>query len=179
MAHRLDSVGQAGERIKHRFPDLLSGQARRVKLWRGIPWRCGDVGRLKVVAAMQRQQQQPRQQGLIASLSDLALTSSLLAVCAPVLVMVVHLATGHPLDSARSSQLPGPLLALAMGTFVLVPMLALTGAASSLLVTGALIFSKTRTGQSWSRAVFLICVAAWGVVTAVIYDVVVIPVITS
>ena len=128
------------------------------------------------MARVERNDQQPRPQGLAGSLSELALTSSLLAVCAPVLVLAINLVTGHQLNSAERSH--GPLLALAMGTFVLVPMLALTGAVSALLVAGGAIFSHPRPPQTISRTAFLLCVAAWGVVSAVVYDVVVIPAIT-
>ncbi len=108
------------------------------------------------------------------------MASSLLAVCIPVLVLAVYLATGHPLDRAPSSTtLPGPLVALAFASFVLVPMLALVGAAASITVTGATVLSHERRRHELARALFLVCVAAWGVITAYVYDIFVIPVITK
>lgn len=119
-------------------------------------------------------------QGLMGSLHELSMASSLLAVCMPVIVLAVHLLTGHPLDSSPSSTTwPGPLVAITFASFVLVPMLALVGAASSLLVTGATVLSPERRRGELARAFFIVCVAAWGVITAYVYDIYVIPVITK
>ncbi|HEY5477268.1 MAG TPA: hypothetical protein VIK11_11220 [Tepidiformaceae bacterium] len=119
-------------------------------------------------------------QGLMGSLVELSMASSLLAVCMPVLVLVVHLVTGHPLDSAPSSTtLPGPLVAITFASFVLVPMLALVGAAASLAVAGGTVMSRERRKRELARAFFVVCVAVWGVITAYVYDVFVIPVITK
>lgn len=114
------------------------------------------------------------------SLQELSMASSLLAVCMPVIVLAVHLVTGHPLDSAPSSTtLPGPLVAITFASFVLVPMLALVGAAASIAVTGATVLSPERRHRELARAFFIVCVAAWGVITAYVYDIYVIPVITK
>jgi len=114
------------------------------------------------------------------SLVELSMASSLLAVCMPVLVLVVHLVTGHPLDSAPSSTtLPGPLVAITFASFVLVPMLALVGAAASLAVAGGTVMSRERRKRELARAFFVVGVAVWGVITAYVYDVFVIPVITK
>jgi hypothetical protein len=117
-----------------------------------------------------------RPQGLRGSLDELSLRASLIAICAPVAVVLLRLATGYSPGGDNRGDIPDPVLAIAIASFILVPMLALTGAATALVVMAATLWS--RDDRSW-RAVFLLSVGASAMATAVLYDIVVIPEITA
>ncbi len=118
-----------------------------------------------------------RQRGLIRSLNDLSLRTSFAAICLPMGVVAVAYATGNALHASDPNPDPGvPLLSLALGTFVLVPMLALTGALTAIVLAISLLWlpgagSLTRT----MHALFVLAVGVWAVVTAAAYDWYVVP----
>lgn len=118
----------------------------------------------------------PVAEGLLRSLSELSLRSSLFAIGLPAGIALAFRITGHSVTSGSSTgDLAFPVLAVAIGSFVLIPMLALTGAATAAMVAGHLLWFGR--GSRW-RPLFLVCLAAWAVVTAYAYDTVVIPSIT-
>lgn len=118
--------------------------------------------------------------GLIGSLGELSLRSSLVAICVPVVAVALAWAAGRPLEGSGPAHLEGPALAAMLATFVLVPMFALTGATTAIVVAGATLLSARRpTGAQLLRAAFVVAVGAWAVAMAVAYDVVVVPRVTA
>ena len=124
---------------------------------------------------------EPRQdrqvaEGLLRSLAELSLRSSLFAIGIPAVIALGFRLTGRSVTSGSSTgDLSFPILAVAIGSFVLIPMLALTGAATAAMVAAHLLWSGR--GGGW-RVLFLVCLGAWALATAYAYDTVVIPSIT-
>ena len=119
---------------------------------------------------------QREQSGLLASLADLSLRSSLVAISVPVATVAIAWAAGRPLHETAASQLDGAALAAIVATFVLVPMFALTGAATAVVVAAATLAShREPVGVRVSRAAFSLAVGGWAVTMAVAYDLVAVP----
>lgn len=112
-----------------------------------------------------------RDGGLLTSLDEFSLKASLVAICAPVLVLLAHLAVDPPEDD-----IPRWLFIVETTAFIMVPMLALAGASTALIVAGTRL-SRGRTGAG--RSVVLVCLAAWAVAAAVYFVLVVVPEITA
>ncbi len=118
----------------------------------------------------------PVAEGLLRSLSELSLRSSLFALGLPAGIALAFRITGHSITGGGSNGgLSFPVLSVAIGSFVLIPMLALTGAATAMMVAVHLLWFGR--GSGW-RALFLVCLGAWALVAAYAYDTVVIPSIT-
>lgn len=119
--------------------------------------------------------------GLLGSLTDLSLRTSFVAIGIPLTVVAIAYATGHRVDGPDVPNHPGnALLSVMIATFVLVPMFALAGAATALIVAIRIVLVSgpgflARTLQ----AAFLLAVAAWAVVTAIAYDGYVVPRLTG
>ena len=119
-------------------------------------------------------------EGLLGSLGDLSLRSSLVAICLPIAAVAWALAAGRPLDGASGAQLEGAALAAMVATFVLVPMFALTGAATAILVVVATLVARREPAVARVlRAAFVFAVAALAAAMAVAYDVLAVPRITG
>ena len=152
--------------------------------WDGL--RTLSVGRLTAydsrtmagnpVPLEEPRQDRPVAEGLLRSLSELSFRSSLFAIGLPVAIALGFRLTGHSVTNGSSNGgLPFAVLSVAIGSFVLIPMLALTGAATAAMVAGHVLWFGR--GNGW-RALFLVCLGAWAMVTAYAYDTVVIPSIT-
>jgi hypothetical protein len=117
--------------------------------------------------------------GLLGSLDDLALRAALLALALPLGVLLIRFALGfRPGDTVAHGDITGPLLAITLATYILVPMLALAAAAGATgVMLGAAMAQRLTFWRLW-RGAFLLVVAAWAVAGAYIYDAVVIPRIT-
>jgi hypothetical protein len=119
--------------------------------------------------------------GLLGSLTDLSLRTSFIAIGVPITVVAIAYATGHRVDGPDVPNHPGDaLLSVMIATFVLVPMFALAGATTALivairivLVAGPGLFARTL------QASFLLAVATWAVLTAIAYDGFVVPRLTG
>ena len=119
--------------------------------------------------------------GLLGSLTDLSLRTSFVAIGVPLIVVAIAYATGHRLDGPDVPNSPNDaLLSAIIASFVLVPMFALAGAATAIVVAarlvlaaGAGIFARTL------QAAFLLAVGAWALLTAVAYDGYVVPRLTG
>jgi hypothetical protein len=116
--------------------------------------------------------------GLYASLCDLSLRASLCAIASPLLVVAAWLATGRGGDDAVAADIPQPLFAFAILSFILVPMLALAGAVTGIFVAFMTAWRPGGDRSSAWRSGFLVALGCWAVVSAAYYDVAVIPVIT-
>ena len=120
--------------------------------------------------------ERPVAEGLLRSLAELSLRSSLFAIGLPAGIALAFRLTGHSVTGGGSNgHLSFPVLSVAIGSFVLIPMLALTGAATAMMVAGHLLWFGR--GSGW-RTLLLVCLAAWALVTAYAYDTIVIPSIT-
>ena len=119
--------------------------------------------------------------GLLGSLSDLSLRTSFVAIGVPLTVVAIAYATGNPLNGPDVPNHPNDaLLSTMIATFVLVPMFALSGAVTALIVAirlviaaGPALFARTL------QAIFLLAVGAWAVLTAITYDGFVVPRLTG
>jgi hypothetical protein len=113
---------------------------------------------------------------LLASLAELSLRSSLFAIVIPAVVALGLRLTGHSItDGGEHGDLSFPALSVAIGSFVLIPMLAMTGAATALMIVLHHLWYGR--GSIW-RAAFLLCLGAGALATAYAYDTVVIPAVT-
>ena len=99
-----------------------------------------------------------------------------MAMCVPPAIVGLRVATGYVPGDEASGDVPAPVLAVAIASFILVPMLALTGAAAALIVAAT---GPWRTERRWWRSLFLLTVGAWALAAAVMYDILVIPEITA
>jgi hypothetical protein len=117
--------------------------------------------------------------GLLSSLDQLCLRAGMFALAIPVAVIALRFATGYRVgDRAGSGDLTGPVLAVTLASFVLVPMLALASGVSALAVLlSATLEAHPVAWRIW-RAASLIVVAAAALTAACVYDVVVIPAIS-
>jgi hypothetical protein len=119
-----------------------------------------------------------RARGLLGSLEDLSFRAALFALGLALGVTVLRFASGYRVGDSGGGDVPAPILAVAIASFVLVPMLALASAASAVIVmAGAALQTHPAFARVW-RAAFLVVVAAWAMVAAYVYDVLVIPAIT-
>jgi len=116
--------------------------------------------------------------GLLASLDDLSLRASFFAIGIPLLIVAVWYVAGFGFGETPSGSLPRPMFALAMGSFVLVPMLALAGATTAFIVAAAAAWEARPTFRQWLRVLFIVAVGLWALVTAYAWDTVVLPGIT-
>ena len=113
------------------------------------------------------------------NLSELSLRASTIAIVVPLVVVTLWYATGHSLDAGARGLGGQPALTLAVGSFVLVPMFALTGAATAAIVAAGTVGGRTRpTRRIVLESAFLAAVGAWAMVAAIAYDAIVIPAIT-
>ncbi len=119
--------------------------------------------------------------GLLGSLTDLSLRTSFVAIGVPVGVVVLAYARGHGLAASDTNLDPGQaLLSALIASYVLVPMFALAGAVTAVIVAASLVM--TRGPGLFSRslqAAFILAVGAWAVLTAVTYDGYVVPRLTG
>ena len=118
---------------------------------------------------------------LLESLSDLSIRCSLLAVGVTVVAGVLGLVFGvYGGQAGEHSEASRPLLAAVMASFVLTPMLALTGA-----ITAVVVASETLSYPSRSRrvrfgyAAFVLIAGALALVAAGFHVLVIVPAITS
>ena len=116
--------------------------------------------------------------GLLASLDDLSLRASFFAIGIPLLIVAVWYLAGYGFGEMPAGALPRPMFALAMGSFVLVPMLALAGATTAFIVAAAAAWEARPTFRQWLRVLFIVAVGLWALVTAYAWDTVVLPGIT-
>ena len=117
--------------------------------------------------------------GLVGSLHDLALRCSAVAILTPLAVGLAALASGHQFFVEReASPASGPVLAAALASFMLEPMLALVGAICGVVVAVALARAPgPRSVRAW-RGAFVASVGIWAVLMAVVYDVYLLPDLT-
>ena len=123
----------------------------------------------------------PRQEhavGLLGSLDDLSLRASFFAIGIPLLIVAVWYAAGYGFGEKPPGALPRPMFALAMGSFVLVPMLALAGATTAFIIAAAAAWQARPTSRQWLRVLFLVAVGLWALVTAYAWDTAILPAIT-
>lgn len=121
---------------------------------------------------------QRRSGGLLASLDDLSLRASFLAIGIPLLIVIAWYIAGYGFGEKPSGALPRPMFALAMGSFVLVPMLALAGAATAFIIAAAAAWDARPTFRQWLRVLFIVSVGLWALLTAYAWDAVILPGIT-
>ena len=119
--------------------------------------------------------------GLLGSLTDLSLRTSFVAIGVPIIVVAIAYATGHRVDGPDVPNQPGnALLSVMIATFVLVPMFALAGAVTALIVAIRIVLIS---GPGFLlrtlHAAFVLAVAAWAIVTAMAYDGYVVPRLTG
>jgi len=119
--------------------------------------------------------------GLGASLQQLSLRASCAAVCIPIVAVAVSwLLTGSPPDSnGTGGDLPPAALTLLLGTFVLVPMLALAAAGTGVATAYAILRSPSPARRRALRAGMVVGVAAWALLCAYWYVAFVVPALTA
>ena len=119
--------------------------------------------------------------GLLGSLTDLSLRTSFVAIGVSVGVVVLAYATGHGLDGNDRDLDPGQaLLSALIASYVLVPMFALAGAVTAIIVAASLVMAKGPGVFARSlQATFILAVGVWAVLTAVTYDGYVVPRLTG
>ncbi|MGH2634091.1 MAG: hypothetical protein ACRDG3_11830, partial [Tepidiformaceae bacterium] len=115
---------------------------------------------------------------LLASLDDLSLRASFFAIAIPLLIVTVWYFAGYGFGEKPAAALPRPMFALAMGSFVLVPMLALAGATTAFIVAAAAAWEARPTLRQWLGVLFIVSVGLWALVTAYAWDTAVLPGIT-
>jgi hypothetical protein len=122
-------------------------------------------------------------EGIVGSFDGLSIRASLGAILLPLAVLVAKLifdaTTGGPGiapdGEPAPEDIPRALFIIEVGTFFLVPMLALTGAVTAVLF----LFASTYAGRPpILRCLFLLFAAGWAMVTAVYYLWVIVPAIT-
>jgi len=116
--------------------------------------------------------------GLLGSLDDLSLRASFFAIGIPLLIVGIWYLAGYGFGEKPAGALPRPLFALAMGSFVLVPMLALAGATTAFIVAASAAWEARPTFRQWLRVLFLVAVGLWALVTAYTWDTAILPAIT-
>lgn len=108
--------------------------------------------------------------GLLGSLDDLAVRCAIVATSVPALVFVVALVTGHRFFADEHVSPGEPLVAAALASYIVIPMLAMTSAVSATVVTVSLGWLGNATGARASRAAFLVAAGALAILMAVVYD---------
>ena len=116
-----------------------------------------------------------RWEGLLGSLEELSVKTSLAAIGLPLAVLLVFSLAGRPPGHDDTETLPRALLVAAAGSFVLIPMLALTGESAAVAVASSVFYSGRR-GRI--RSLFLVVVGLWALATAVFFDLAVVPALT-
>lgn len=129
---------------------------------------------------MQARERYAFEEGLLASLHELALRCCALAIAGPVAVAVVAFLAGHNFFSTgEEPDLSQPVLTMALTSFILVPMLALAGSLCGLVAALALVRAEgPRQVRVW-RAAFLVAVGAWSLAMALFYDLYLLPGLTG
>jgi len=122
---------------------------------------------------------------LLGSLEGLSLRASLGAIVGPFLVVALWFAYDRFLGGAVGTgcngpcppgEIPRPLFVFEVSPFFLVPMLAMTGATTSLCAAAS---SVARRGPYRFWTWFLVALGLWAVATAVYYVVIIVPAITT
>ncbi len=120
------------------------------------------------------------EEGLLGSLHEMALRCCALAIFAPAAVTVAAFLAGHDFFSTGEDPvLSQPLLALALASFILVPMLALTGSVCGVLVATILLHAAGPLQLRAVRAAFLLAVGALSLAMALFYDLYLLPGLTG
>jgi hypothetical protein len=116
---------------------------------------------------------------LMHGLGEVSLRASAVAIIVPFAVVVAWYATGHRLDTSQPALHGEPATMGAIASFVLIPMFALTGASTALMVGFATFAGRVSPSRRHIvETLFVLAVGAWAVLAAVVYDAVVIPAIT-
>jgi hypothetical protein len=111
-------------------------------------------------------------------IGELSLRSSAVAIVVPLCVVAALYATGHRLDGSTAGLRGQPLLAGLVGSFVLIPMFAATGATTAVLVGVATFAGRLPpTRRRTVEALFILAVGSWAVLAAIAYDAVIVPAI--
>ncbi len=108
--------------------------------------------------------------GLLGSLDDLAVRCAIVAIGLPALVFVVALARGHRFFVDQPGHPGQPLLAAALASYVVVPMLALAAAISGAVVALAASWAARPSALQVARSAFLVSAGVLAILMAVAYD---------
>ncbi|MBI2765616.1 MAG: hypothetical protein HYX53_06855 [Chloroflexi bacterium] len=118
--------------------------------------------------------------GLAESLHELSLKSAALAICIPLLFGAGWAVSGHSFvrhDGADHTT-PMPLLSALLASFVVVPMLALVAAAAAGPAVAGIVRGPGTRQRRALQALFVVAVAAWGLVTAYAHVTFLVPLMT-
>ena len=118
---------------------------------------------------------------LLDSAVELALKSSAVAIAVPAILAAAWLASGRSFDSAaEAGDAPAlPLLTGLLASFVMVPMLALAGAAAALLSGAWTLRGPESAPTRVRRAALPLVLAAAGLIAAYFHVAVLVPVMTG
>lgn len=107
--------------------------------------------------------------GLARSLADLSVRCALTAMAIPAFAFLVAVALGHDFGGSegRASE---PLMVLALGSWVLEPMLALTAVATALIASAAVLLSSAPVRLKLRLAASRVALSVLSLLLAVVYD---------
>ena len=130
--------------------------------------------------AAPRPQDYSFEHGLLGSLHELALWCCTIAIGLPVMAVSGALLGGHQFFAMRDYEAPSqPVLAFVLTSFILVPMLALAGVISGVIVSLGLVRTPDPAPVRLWRAAFLVAAGALAVLVAVTYDIYFVPDLTA